>query len=63
MAARIMLGCAILLGANAAWVTAAEPTVGQIAPDFTATNAAGEDVKLSSFRGGNIVLVFMRAHW
>jgi peroxiredoxin len=41
---------------------AAEPAVAQPAPDFAATNAAGEEVKLSSFRGGNVVLVFTRAH-
>jgi mycoredoxin-dependent peroxiredoxin len=32
--------------------------VGDVAPDFTLTNQHGEEVSLSSFRGGPVVLVF-----
>jgi peroxiredoxin len=34
------------------------PAVGQAAPDFELTNQFGEPVRLSSFRGKNVVLVF-----
>lgn len=34
------------------------PAVGQPAPDFELTNQYGEPVRLSSFRGRNVVLVF-----
>jgi peroxiredoxin len=34
------------------------PAVGQAAPDFELTNQFGEPVRLSSFRGQNVVLVF-----
>lgn len=34
------------------------PTVGESAPDFELTNQYGEPVRLSSFRGQNVVLVF-----
>jgi peroxiredoxin len=33
-------------------------TVGQVAPDFTLVNQAGEKVTLSDFRGRKVVLVF-----
>lgn len=35
--------------------------VGQEAPDFTLKDGNGEEVTLSSFRGGNVVLVFYPA--
>lgn len=34
------------------------PAVGESAPDFELTNQFGEPVRLSSFRGQNVVLVF-----
>lgn len=34
------------------------PAVGEAAPDFELTNQFGEPVRLSSFRGQNVVLVF-----
>jgi len=34
------------------------PAVGEPAPDFELTNQYGEPVRLSSFRGQNVVLVF-----
>jgi peroxiredoxin len=34
------------------------PAVGETAPDFELTNQYGEPVRLSSFRGQNVVLVF-----
>jgi peroxiredoxin len=36
----------------------AVPAVGGPAPDFELVNQYGEPVRLSSFRGGNVVLVF-----
>ncbi|MET1088512.1 MAG: peroxiredoxin [Arthrobacter sp.] len=36
----------------------AVPALGVTAPDFELTNQYGEPVRLSSFRGGNVVLVF-----
>ncbi len=34
--------------------------VGSPAPDFTLTSIQGEQVKLSDYRGRNVVLVFLR---
>lgn len=34
------------------------PAVGELAPDFELTNQFGEPVRLSSYRGQNVVLVF-----
>ena len=34
------------------------PNVGDIAPDFTATTDAGEELTLSSFRGKHVILYF-----
>lgn len=34
------------------------PAVGELAPDFELVNQFGEPVRLSSFRGQNVVLVF-----
>jgi peroxiredoxin len=39
-------------------VTGSVPAVGEPAPDFELTNQFGEPVRLSSFRGQNVVLVF-----
>jgi peroxiredoxin len=38
--------------------SAAIPAVGGLAPDFELANQFGEPVRLSSFRGQNVVLVF-----
>lgn len=38
-------------------------TLNQKAPDFEAPNQDGDAVKLSDFRGQNVVLAFTRAHW
>jgi len=37
---------------------AALPAVGSVAPDFELSNQFGEPVRLSSFRGQNVVVVF-----
>ncbi|TMB96313.1 MAG: redoxin domain-containing protein [Chloroflexi bacterium] len=34
--------------------------VGQEAPDFTLTSIAGQEVRLSAFRGRPVLLVFLR---
>ena len=34
--------------------------VGSPAPDFTLTSIQGEQVKLSEYRGRNVVLIFLR---
>lgn len=34
--------------------------VGSPAPDFTLTSIDGQEVKLSNYRGRNVVLVFLR---
>jgi peroxiredoxin len=34
--------------------------VGAQAPDFTLTSSAGKDVRLSDYRGHNVVLIFLR---
>ncbi len=34
--------------------------VGSQAPDFTRTSIQGEQVRLSDYRGRNVVLVFLR---
>ena len=34
--------------------------VGAQAPDFTLTSAQGEQVRLSDFKGRNVVLIFLR---
>ncbi len=34
--------------------------VGSQAPDFTLTSIQGEQVKLSDYRGRNVVLIFLR---
>jgi peroxiredoxin len=35
-------------------------SVGSQAPDFSLTSIQGEQVRLSDFRGRNVVLVFLR---
>jgi cytochrome oxidase Cu insertion factor (SCO1/SenC/PrrC family) len=37
--------------------------VGMIAPDFELPAAAGGKLKLSSFRGKHVVLIFYRGYW
>jgi hypothetical protein len=37
--------------------------VGMMAPDFELPTAAGGKLKLSSFRGKHVVLVFYRGYW
>ncbi len=46
-----MIACFALSGA-----AIAAPTIGQSAPDFTATDITGKEVKLSSFKGKPVVL-------
>jgi len=43
--------------------TAATPTVGQLAPDFTLADQNGNSVTLSAARGSKVVLVFYRGYW
>ena len=62
MPKRRLIGCCLAL-VFASELAVAAPKVGQPAPDFTARDAQGKDVKLSSFRGRNVVLLFTRAHW
>ena len=61
MITRTMIALVVGMGATA--LAAAEPTVGQPAPDFIATDAEGNQVKLSNLRGKHVVLAFIRAHW
>ena len=63
MIARTMIAIALYAGLATTLLTAAEPTVDQPAPDFSATDRDGNKVKLSSFRGKHVVLAFTRAHW
>ncbi len=63
MIARMMIAIAVCAGVGATLLTAAEPTVEQPAPDFSAADRDGNQVKLSSFRGKHVVLAFTRAHW
>lgn len=51
-------GLAVVGVTVASAVGTSVPTVGQAAPDFELTNQFGEPVRLSSFRGQNVVLVF-----
>ena len=37
--------------------------VGSVAPDFELPAASGGKLKLSSFRGKHVVLVFYRGYW
>ena len=37
--------------------------VGTVAPDFELPSAAGGNLKFSSLRGRNVVLVFYRGYW
>jgi peroxiredoxin len=34
--------------------------VGAQAPDFTLTSIAGKDIRLSDYRGHNVLLIFLR---
>jgi cytochrome oxidase Cu insertion factor (SCO1/SenC/PrrC family) len=36
---------------------------GKPAPEFSLKDQDGKEVKLSSFRGQRVLLVFYRAHW
>jgi cytochrome oxidase Cu insertion factor (SCO1/SenC/PrrC family) len=38
-------------------------SIGSTAPDFELPSASGAPVKLSDFRGKNVVLVFYRGYW
>jgi len=44
-------------------VAARAPAVGAVAPDFALPNQRGEEVRLSSFRGRSLVLLFYRGFW
>ena len=37
--------------------------IGQLAPDFTLTSHTGASVKLSDYRGKNVVLAFFPLAW
>jgi peroxiredoxin len=37
--------------------------IGQLAPDFTLTSHKGASVKLSDYRGKNVVLAFFPLAW
>lgn len=37
--------------------------IGQVAPDFTLTSHLGKSVKLSDYRGKNVVLAFFPLAW
>ncbi len=37
--------------------------VGTMAPDFELPSTAGGNIRLSSLRGKNVVLVFYRGYW
>ena len=39
------------------------PTLGQIAPDFSLKDHNGTQVKLSDYRGKNVVLAFFTLAW
>lgn len=59
----ILLAFAVFSGAALAQAAPAAPSiklkVGDMAPDFTLTDTAGQKVKLSDFRGkNNVVLAF-----
>lgn len=65
-----MLGSAVfLLAALAGGQVAPAPTdlnrvaVGTVAPDFELPSASGGNLRLSSLRGKNVVLVFYRGYW
>ncbi len=53
---RLNLSALVLSGLLAAPLAHAQATVGQPAPVFTATDAAGKPVKLSDFKGKHVVL-------
>ena len=38
-------------------------SVGQIAPDFTLTSHTGQTIRLSDYRGKNVVLAFFPLAW
>jgi len=65
-----MLRSAVLLvGALAGGQVAPSPSdlnrvvVGTMAPDFELPSAAGGNLRLSSLRGKNVVLIFYRGYW
>jgi len=39
------------------------PKVGQVAPDFSLKSHLGETIKLSDYRGKNVVLAFFPLAW
>ena len=39
------------------------PLAGEVAPDFTLADQNGKPVRLSTARGGKVVLVFYRGYW
>lgn len=39
------------------------PRMGKPAPDFTLTNQNGNEIRLSQFRGKNVVLAFFPLAW
>jgi len=59
---RLLLKTAAAALLSTSLLTAAPETVeiGKKAPDFTAVNQTGEEVKLSSYTGKNVILVVVR---
>jgi len=65
-----MVRFALLLLASAGFAQVPLPpadlnrvVVGVAAPDFELPSAAGGNLRLSSLRGKNVVLVFYRGYW
>ena len=65
-----MMRLALLLLAAVGWAQPSLPpsdlnrvVAGTLAPDFELPSAAGGNLKLSSLRGKNVVLVFYRGRW
>lgn len=65
-----MMRLALLLLAAVGWAQTSLPpsdlnrvVPGTLAPDFELPSAAGGNLKLSSLRGKNVVLVFYRGRW